>query len=1374
VSIRDLSASQFSQLSRLLDEALEIPVADRGRWLADIQGLEPAVAQLLRDMLAAWSADPPQDLLATGDLLRRHLERGMPPDPGLIGRSFGPYRVLSLIGQGGMGSVWLAERVDGLFERKVALKLINTSLVDPVTTERLGREREILASLDHPNIARLLDAGFADDGQPYLALEYVSGVELNTYCDARRLSIRGRLELFRQIFAAVQYAHALLVVHRDLKPANILVTEAGQVRLLDFGIAKLLAAGEAKETELTQLGGRALTPAYAAPEQITGQTITTAADVYSLGVMLYEALTGGRPYRLKRDSRGALEDAILQAEPIAPSRFAINPAAANARGATVQQLAKILRGDLDAIVLKALKKAPTERYGTVEVFSEDVARYLRGDVVLAQRDTLAYRAVKFARRNWIPLTAASALFLALAGGLAATTYEARIADAERDAGQQAQLRALTQTAAARLHNADVGGAMNVVLEILQRRSANGPLFRQALSVFQEARADDLQVSVITGHTDQVFCAAFSPDGKQLVTGSLDRTARIWDAVSGREVRVLVGHTDWVSAAVFSPDGRQIVTASSDRSVRIWDAATGRQLLSLLGHTDAVRSARFSPDGAKIVTASRDNTARIWDAATGQQLRLLAGHSGALRSAAFSPDGTRIVTASSDGTAQIWDVASGRQIEVLSGHTERLYSAMYSPDGTRIVTASFDKTARVWDAATGRQILLLNGHTDGVYGAVFSPDGGRIVTVSVDRTARIWDAATGRQIRLLSGHTDEVETAAFSPDGKLIVTASADKSVRIWDDSTARQMRVLRGHKNIVYSAAFSPSGTQIVTASADSRAGIWNSATGQAVTWLNGHTDGVVDASYSPDGKRVVTASLDRTARIWDVATGQSVMVLTGHSDSVASAAFSPDGSRVVTTSVDKTARIWDCASGRQLSVLLGHTDQVDSAAFSPDGKQVVTASWDKTARIWDSASGRQVRLLAGHTDWLASATFSPDGRSIVTASNDKSVRIWDASSGRQQLVIKDHTDQVDFAAYSPDGRKIVAASHDKSVRIWDAATGRQLLMLNGFADPLMSAAFSPDGSQIVTASFDKTARIFDARVPAIDTQIKWAEAAQFDPLPASERFELGLAELNGAKEWPAVRSQCDESAAAPYDPQRRAPGVALGQITADIAMAACAGGDAGSRNRPQAQYQYGRALMAGGRFSDARRAFEQALSDGYRAAQIDLALLYAQPSAGMLDLPQAVSLYQRAWNDGLQIAAFQLGALYEHGVPKPGDGASYVLPPDAAQGWVWYTKGADAGEPYALARFADGAALAAFAQVDPATRRQGLLAAFKYYAAAAQRASGEDWPDDIWRNWRYRRATIARLLAREGMMDQVAAVYDEIRKNNAHRAGSLWARLEH
>jgi serine/threonine protein kinase len=256
VSLKNLSAAEYLRVSALWDESIEMEPGERDAWLTALERNEPRVAGLLREMFANQTGDRGRRFLETRAQVAGHVALLVEEDTGLIGHQFGPYRVLALLGHGGMGSVWLAERADGLFTRKVALKLVHPALKSRVMSERFAREREILASLNHPHIARLLDAGVSEDGQSYLALDYVAGTPLTTYCDDRQLSVRGRLELFRQVLSAVQYAHAHLVIHRDLKPANILVTAEGQVQLLDFGIAKLLSEGEAKETELTQMGGR--------------------------------------------------------------------------------------------------------------------------------------------------------------------------------------------------------------------------------------------------------------------------------------------------------------------------------------------------------------------------------------------------------------------------------------------------------------------------------------------------------------------------------------------------------------------------------------------------------------------------------------------------------------------------------------------------------------------------------------------------------------------------------------------------------------------------------------------------------------------------------------------------------------------------------------------------------------------------------------------------------------------------------------------------------------------------------------------------------------------------------------------------------------
>jgi WD40 repeat protein len=653
--------------------------------------------------------------------------------------------------------------------------------------------------------------------------------------------------------------------------------------------------------------------------------------------------------------------------------------------------------------------------------------------------------------------------------------------------QTAQSRYLALLASQKHEEGDAGTAALLALEALPDTAAGTARpYLPEVELQLDGAWRDLLERLVLPHEDHVRSAAFSPDGKRVVTASNDGTARLWDATTGQPIgEPLEGHAA-VTSAAFSPDGKRIVTASKDNTASLWDAATGQQIGEpLKGHEDAVNSAAFSPDGKRIVTASQDDTARVWDAATGQKIgEPLEGHDEAVTSAAFSPDGKRIVTASVDRTARVWDAATGKPIgQPLKGHSEAVTSAAFSPDGKRIVTASQDNTARLWDAATGKPIgQPLKGHDEAVTSAAFSPDGKRIVTASVDKTVRLWDAVSGKPIgEPLKGHGDAVACVAFSPDSQRIVTASSDKTARIWDAATGQPIgKALTGHENWVYSAAFSPDGKRIVTGSVDKTARIWDAATGQPIgESIKGHGYAVISAAFSPDGQRIVTASEDKTARIWDAATGQSIgEPLKGHDDAVYSAAFSPDGKRIVTASVDKTARIWDAATGQSIGEpLKGHDGIVDSAAFSPGGTRIVTSSYDKTARIWDAATGQPIGPpLKGHGDTVYSAAFSPDGTRIVTASWDRTARIWDAASGRPiGEPFKGHDGDVYSAAFSPDGRRIVTASEDRTARIWDVASGQTVAEpLEGHDGAVYSAAFSPDGRRIVTASEDKTVRLWD------------------------------------------------------------------------------------------------------------------------------------------------------------------------------------------------------------------------------------------------------------------------------------------------------------
>ena len=408
-------------VARLLDEMLQLPEDDWPAWLERQTGLTPEQQARLRQLMAAELRGactlPPLPEYSAADLAAQDR-----PDlhAGLEG---GPYRLLRELGCGGMGSVWLAERSDGTLKRQVALKLPHASLQQRQFAERFGRERDILAALVHPNIARLYDAGLTEQGRPYLALELVEGLPLLEYCRDRQLGLPARLALFEQILLAIQYAHGQLIVHRDLKPSNIYVTHAGEVRLLDFGIAKLLGEGQELGSPLTEFGGHPLTLQYAAPEQILGQAIGTATDVYSLGVVLYELLTGALPYRLRRDTRLALEDAIMAADVVPASQAARQMPESSA-------WARELKGDLDTIVLKALRKDPADRYATAAAFADDIERYLKGKPVQAQADSAWYRGRKFLGRHRLGAAMTMLVVVALAAGLGVALWQAELARRE--------------------------------------------------------------------------------------------------------------------------------------------------------------------------------------------------------------------------------------------------------------------------------------------------------------------------------------------------------------------------------------------------------------------------------------------------------------------------------------------------------------------------------------------------------------------------------------------------------------------------------------------------------------------------------------------------------------------------------------------------------------------------------------------------------------------------------------------------------------------------------------------------------------------------------------------------------------------------------
>lgn len=1120
--VEEVMAELSNRQKDIFLQALDLSSPEeREAYLAQACGSDTSLRRQVEAMLQAHGVPdsflekPAVDLCPTIHEQPRHPgERDGSEGPGM---RVGPYKLLHQIGAGGMGVVYLAEQQEPM-RRKVALKIIKPRLDTGQVLARFEAERQALAMMEHPNIAKVLDAGTIADGRPYFVMELVKGTPITSFCDANKLSARQRLELFIPVCQAIQHAHQKGVIHRDIKPSNVLIAwydDKPVPKVIDFGVAKATGQKLTERTMFTEIGQVVGTLEYMSPEQATFNQldIDTRSDVYSLGVLLYELLTGSTPVDKTRLQEAALLEVLRVVREEEPPRPSVKlsttdtrASIAATRGTDSDRLAQLLRGELDWIVMKSLEKDRNRRYESAVSLARDVERYLQDELVEARPPSAGYRLRKFVNRHYSMVVAATTVVMALLVGIAGTIWglveadkkareavaQCKQATAERERAEMVTYASQLTLAQREWQDGDAGLARRH-LESCQW-NLRGWEHNYLHTQFTKNQRPLRERISLTGHTEIVLCVAYRPDGKRIVSGGEGHDDRaptqlkVWDAETGAELRSLNGHAGGVHGVGYSPDGKHIVSGGghflAPGELKVWDADTGIEILALTGHTDSVTSVAYSPDGKHFVSASADGTLKVWDAGRGAEVRSLKGHGCFVSCVAYDPSGKCIVSGDVNGTLRIWNAATGAEVHSFIGHTNQVNCVSYSPDGKRIVSGTGDRgtpgpgmagALTVWDAATGAEILSLKGHTLRVSGVAYSPDGKRIVSASWDQTFTVWDADTGTELLTFKAHANKISAVSFSPDSKQLVSASWDQTLKVWDWDKSADVFTLMGHRYPISSVAYRPDGKYIVSASAGKNLNtpgelkVWDAARGQEIMALHGHVGGVFGVAYSPDGKRIVCASQDNTLKVWDAETGVVIFSLKGHTGApVTSVAYSPDGKRIVSALHAGELKIWNADTGTEVRTLNWRTRNVSSLSFSPDSKRIVGASEEGKVTVWNAVTGASMLSFPGYA-----AAFSPDGKRIVSASADQMLKVWNVDTGTEIQTLKGHTDRVTCATYSPDGKRIVSGSADQTLKVWNADTGTEIQTLKGHTNGVTCVTYSPDGTRIVSASHDGTVKVW-------------------------------------------------------------------------------------------------------------------------------------------------------------------------------------------------------------------------------------------------------------------------------------------------------------